>query len=72
MSDLKKSVFPHDRAFALAQESGEPIMLEGMKVLFDEKVGLYPVDLEAKPAPVKRKIGFHNGRHRNGQAMERR
>ncbi len=27
---------------------GEPVMLEGMKVLFDDKVGLYPVTLIAK------------------------
>lgn len=28
--------------------SASPVMLEGMKVLFDDKVGLYPVDLVAK------------------------
>lgn len=32
-----------------AEPSGAgPVMLEGMKVLFDDKVGLYPVDLVAK------------------------
>ena len=28
--------------------SSSPTMLEGMKVLFDDKIGLYPVDLVAK------------------------
>lgn len=33
-----------------AQES--PAFLEGMKVLFDDKVGLYPVTLVAKKQPA--------------------
>ena len=28
--------------------SDEPVLIEGMKVLFDEKVGLYPVRLDVK------------------------
>ena len=31
-----------------AAPSAGPVILEGMKVLFDDKVGLYPVDLVAK------------------------
>jgi hypothetical protein len=32
-----------------AEVEGVPDMLEGMKVLFDESVGLYPVRLVAAP-----------------------
>ncbi len=36
-------VLPVGFAFGL---SDEPIVLDGMKVLFDQRVGLYPVNLE--------------------------
>lgn len=34
---------PAGFAFSLADE---PVLLDGMKVLFDQRVGLYPVNLE--------------------------
>jgi hypothetical protein len=36
-------LLPVGFAFGLAEE---PILLDGMKVLFDQRVGLYPVNLE--------------------------
>lgn len=42
----RHNVFPMARSgFAFGLEDA-PVMLDGMKVLFDEKVGLYPVDLQ--------------------------
>ncbi|BDA75144.1 hypothetical protein RIVM261_033190 [Rivularia sp. IAM M-261] len=41
-------LFPHF-AFGLTYSfSNEPILLNGMKVIFDQPVGLYPVNLESK------------------------
>jgi hypothetical protein len=46
MATTKETLFPHkNRGFALAA-SDEPVLLNGMRVLFDEKVALYPVELE--------------------------
>ncbi|MFW5774742.1 MAG: hypothetical protein ACOCW2_00510 [Chitinivibrionales bacterium] len=33
-------------------EDDQPVFLEGMKVMFDERVGLYPVDLIKQPQKV--------------------
>lgn len=50
MNTPKQTEFPD----TTSQENGAtlrpagPVILEGMKVLFDDKVGLYPVDLVAK------------------------
>lgn len=44
------SVFPTSLSgvsLALAEEA--PVLIDGMKVLFDEKVVLYPVTLEPDP-----------------------
>jgi len=40
----------------------EPILLDGLRVLFDEKVGLYPVTLEEKNAPTDHAASGRNGR----------
>jgi hypothetical protein len=42
-----KSLFPHETGFALSLED-TPILLNGMKVIFDQPVGVYPVTLESK------------------------
>lgn len=42
----RQTVFPSlpaGFAFGLAEE---PVLLDGMKVLFDQRVGLFPVNLE--------------------------
>ena len=41
--------------------AGTPVMLEGMKVMFDDKVGLYPVDLVAKTPPRRMSGGTPSG-----------
>lgn len=52
MNDDKQEVFPGGAGGGGggAQGAGEQVFLEGMKVLFDEKVGLYPVSLVARKA----------------------
>lgn len=59
MSDRRQTLFP---SFELSVELGatqEPLLLDGMEVLFDQTVGLYPVTLEptepeAADAPGRR------------------
>ncbi len=65
MNEQSQVVFPnngqspgHRRA---TEPAGEPVMLEGMKILFDDKVGLYPVDLVAKPSRRRGGEGKSNG-----------
>jgi hypothetical protein len=41
------SIFPVDLGFSNSL-SNEPILLNGMKVIFDQPVGVYPVNLESK------------------------
>ncbi|MBC8137111.1 MAG: hypothetical protein H8F28_14625 [Fibrella sp.] len=49
----KQVLFPHaSRGFARAA-SDEPVLLNGMRVLFDDKVALYPVELEPDPSREK-------------------
>jgi len=38
------------------RDTDGPVMLEGMTVLFDDRIGLYPVDLVAKKEAPQRKI----------------
>jgi hypothetical protein len=41
-----------DRAWGFALSAGDaPVMLNGMRVEFSERVALYPVDLEHVPTP---------------------
>jgi len=44
MNETMRYPVPHE-AFALAEQ---PVLLNGMKVIFDQKVTLYPVDLEKR------------------------
>jgi hypothetical protein len=43
--------------------SEEPVMLDGMKVLFDTKVGLYPVQLERKGKKNRERASADGGRN---------
>ena len=46
----RQTLYPNNGHKSEAGPSADQVMLEGMKVLFDDKVGLYPVTLVAKPA----------------------
>ena len=63
----RQTLFPHiKRGFARAA-SEEQVLLNGMRVLFDEKVALYPVELEPDWRREKpEKSGDANGNGRNG------
>lgn len=64
MSEQTQTVFPDNGNQPASAPAAEPIMLEGMKVLFDEKVGLYPVDLVALPAESQSYQTRRNGNPR--------
>lgn len=49
MSDAR-TVFPLASAVGEATAGGEPLLLDGMEVLFDRTVGLYSVELEPRAA----------------------
>ena len=49
---------PHDLAAAMADE---PILIDGMKVVFDVKVALYPVSLKNPEPDRTRAYGAGNG-----------
>lgn len=71
MNEQPQTVFPAaspstgprpDNGSGLVQApAGTPVMLEGMKVMFDDKVGLYPVDLVAKTPPRRMAGGKQSG-----------
>jgi hypothetical protein len=48
MTTQRQTIFPNSRQDPALSLSTDEIMLEGMKVLFDDKVGLYPVTLVAR------------------------
>jgi hypothetical protein len=67
----RQTVFPHTgRGFSRAA-SDEPVLLNGMRVIFDEKVALYPVELEPDTPPAKpvksSRNGNGNGNGRHGR-----
>jgi hypothetical protein len=45
---MRQTVFPHLGDMAAALETS-PVLLDGMKVVFDKKAGLVPVEMEKKP-----------------------
>jgi hypothetical protein len=58
----KQNVFPRQLPRGLSGAlSEEPVMLDGMKVLFDQKVGLYPVQLERKGKKNRERAGRNDG-----------
>jgi hypothetical protein len=62
MNEPTGTIFPH------AAPAGDSVMLEGMKLLFDDKVGLFPVKLVAREQSVKSR---RNGRVRRRRAALR-
>lgn len=52
---------PGGLAHALADE---PVLIDGMKVLFDTKVALFPVTLDPEPNGVKEAAAGPRGRDR--------
>ena len=52
----RQTEFPHTKQDFARAASDTPVLLNGMRVLFDEKVALYPVELEpdaSREEPVK-------------------
>lgn len=61
----RQVLFPHpNHGFAWAA-SEEPVLLNGMRVLFDEKVALYPVELEQESPGEQPRKADKNGHNRN-------
>lgn len=60
-SRAQHATFPLFHPGLVPSLSDEPVLIEGMKVLFDEKVGLYPVRLDVKK---RRKEGHGSGDRR--------
>lgn len=52
MNTNNPTQFPTGQGFSQAQSSGD-IKINGMKVLFDEKVDLMPVTLMRKPTQTR-------------------
>lgn len=61
MNEQTQTVFPNNGHKPVAIPTGDAVMLEGMKVIFDDKVGLYPVDLVAKRPKSGRDMVKQNG-----------
>jgi hypothetical protein len=67
MRNQTHTVFPKNGHYPAMGLTAEEVMLEGMKVLFDDKVGLYPVNLVAKPderKTMQEQRDGHGGRTR--------
>jgi hypothetical protein len=71
MNEQTQTVFPSNGTQPAVDHTREPIMLEGMKVLFDEKVGLYPVELVAKAPQKRRREAEHDGQLGRTRAVAR-
>lgn len=56
--------FPLEVEPALPASENEAITLDGLKVIFDQKVGLYPVDLEEKTAITRHGTAQRSRRRR--------
>jgi hypothetical protein len=54
---------PGELAMTLSEE---PVLLDGMKVLFDTRVTLYPVTLKPGPDSEEEERDEHERRGRNG------
>jgi hypothetical protein len=66
----RQTLYPNNGHKPEVGPSADQVMLEGMKVLFDDKVGLYPVNLVAKPAHRDRGAK-RKERARHGHAPKR-
>ncbi len=63
----RQTLFPHTSLGFARAASDEPVLLNGMRVLFDDKVALYPVELEPEsPRQEPAKTAGNGGNGRNG------
>jgi hypothetical protein len=46
---MRQTRFPYYESEMAAALDAEPVLLDGMKVIFDKKAGLVPVEVEKKP-----------------------
>lgn len=60
----RETLFPHTRQGFARAASDAPVLLNGMRVLFDEKVALYPVELE--PDASQEEPEKMHGKERHG------
>lgn len=60
-----RALFPHRKYSFSHAASDEPVLLNGMRVIFDEKVVLYPVGLE--PDSSRAKPEEPNGPEQHGK-----
>jgi hypothetical protein len=58
----RQTLFPHTKWGFSRAASDESVLLNGMHVLFDEKVALYPVELEPSSPYEKPGRAERNGR----------
>lgn len=65
MTELRTR-FPSRPGVLAMTLSEEPVLLDGMKVLFDTKVTLYPVTLKPGPDSEQEERDEHERRGRNG------
>jgi hypothetical protein len=47
-NNFNQNIFPFKGSYLTVAQSDEPILLNGMKVIFDQSIGVYPVNLESK------------------------
>ncbi|MFZ6012344.1 MAG: hypothetical protein ACOYXT_18520 [Bacteroidota bacterium] len=45
---MRKTIFPYYESEMSAALEADPVLLDGMKVIFDKKTGLVPVEVEKK------------------------
>ncbi len=54
---MKKTIFPRFSNEMSAAFDADPILIDGMKVIFDKPAGLVPVEMEKKQEKPKPKNG---------------
>jgi hypothetical protein len=48
----RQTIFPAMEASVIRAFADQPVVLDGMNVVFDEKVGLYPARVELTEEPI--------------------
>lgn len=61
MTRTRQTLFPHSSLDFSRATSEKPVLLNGMRVIFDEKVALYPVELEPDGPAAKPVKGPRSG-----------
>jgi hypothetical protein len=59
----RQTLFPHTKQGFARAASDTPVLLNGMRVLFDDKVALYPVELEPDSSGEEPERVNGKGRH---------